>query len=774
MIHSVDIDLGGAPVALETGRWAKQANGAVFARQGDTALLATACASNEPKQGADFLPLSVDVAEKFYALGRLPGGFFKREGRPSSDAILAARLCDRPHRPLFPEGYHNETQIIITILSADRVHPYAALGIIAASAALAISDVPFNDPVGACVVGMLNGKLSLNPTYEQLKNSDLELTVAGTGEAIMMVEAGAKMVSEEAMLEALKFGQEMNGRIVEKIRELQAKAGKEKWEVALSSEEEEVAIKATRDYVGDSIKQSLHSTADNKKGRQAAIDEVKSTAMEKLSGDYIESAVKEELHRLEKKAVREAILFEGSRPDGRKMDEIRPLESETGVLPRVHGSAVFTRGETQILNVVTLAPVSEAQKLDSFGIDNEKTFIHHYNFPPYSTGEAGRFGATGRREVGHGALAERALVPVIPDQELFPYTIRSVSEALSSNGSTSMASVCSGSLALMDAGVPIKSAVAGIAMGLVTDSEGNYAVMTDIQGAEDHSGDMDFKVAGTREGITALQMDIKVKGITFEIMREALEQALKARLEILDHMDQTIQSPRDTVSKYAPRMHTLKIPVEKIGAVIGTGGSVIRSLIEEYDVTINVDDDGVVTIGSTDEKKAEQAEKAVRMLTSEVEVGQKYRGKVVRTAPFGAFVQLYPGKDALVHISELSVDRVPSVTSVVNVGDELEVIVIEIDGMGKVGASVRALLEQDPNFEGEPRASRQRGPDTDSRSDYRRGGGGGNRGRGDRSYSERRQSNRNFNNPSSRNEGRRKLRDNSDRRQRGNFRSPDR
>ncbi|KAA1297670.1 MAG: polyribonucleotide nucleotidyltransferase, partial [SAR202 cluster bacterium] len=625
MINKFEMEIGGRVLAFEHGRVANQAAGAITVQYGETMLLATAAASKKPRPGADFLPLTVDVAEKSYAAGKLPGGFFKREGRPATEAILASRMIDRPIRPLFSKTIHNEIQIIVTILASDQVNPYPAMGIIGASTALAISDIAFNDPIGACVVGLIDGELVVNPTYEELQTSDLELLVAGTGEATMMVESGGNFVSEAVLLDALELAQEVNGAIVEQIVEIQAKVGKKKWEAPAVSDEEKAAENATRELVGEDFLKALKSPGD-KATRQGRMDEVMDETIEKLSVDHDSGHVKSALYALETEAVRSTILEDGSRPDGRKLDELRGLNSEVGYLPRVHGSGIFTRGETQIMGVLTLASAGERQRMDTYGPETEKHFIHHYNFPPYSVGEAGRFGFTGRREIGHGALAERALAPVVPSQGDFPYTIRLVSEALASNGSTSMASVCAGSLAMMDGGVPISSPVAGIAMGLITDENdiNNYAVLTDIQGAEDHSGDMDFKVAGTREGVTALQMDIKVKGITFEIMKQALEQARIARLQILDNMEATIAASRDDLSEYAPRMLSLKVPTDKIGAIIGPGGSVIRGMIEEFGVTIDVQDDGTVVVGSPDRENAEKAEAAINALTKDVEVGDKY------------------------------------------------------------------------------------------------------------------------------------------------------
>ena len=727
MAKTFDIEVGGRLMSFETGRLAAQAGGAVTLRYGDLMLLATATADKNPRQGVDFLPLTVDVAEKAYAAGKMPGGFFKREGRPGAEAILAARLCDRPLRPLFPKSYHNETQLIVTILAADEVNPHAPLGIVGASAALAISDIPFDDPVGACNIGYVDGELIVNPTYEELEESALELTVAGTADAIMMVEAGANFVSEGVILEALKLAQEVNGEIVSHIREMQSNVGKTKFAVPEPTEDELEAKAVTRNYVGDSIKEAL-KLGGGKEEREAAVNAIMAGAKAELtSGDNAHDAlhVQTELYSLEKEAVREGILEEDRRPDGRSLEDLRSLDSMVGYLPRVHGSGIFQRGETQVLGVLTLASAAEAQRLDNLSPVTTKRFMHHYNFPPYSTGEAGRFGFTGRREVGHGMLAERALRPVLPDEEEFPYTVRLVSEVLASNGSTSMASVCAGTLALMDGGVPIASPVAGIAMGLITGGNGVAKVLTDIQGAEDHAGDMDFKVAGTREGVTALQMDIKVKGITYEVMSEALEQARIARLEILDHMEQTISAPRTELRDGAPRMTTIKVPTDKIGMVIGPGGSNVRGIQEEFGVSVDIQDDGNVTIGGTEGDKVQGAIDNIRTMTKDIEVGENYTGKVVKIMDFGCFVNLIPGKDGMVHISELSDARVPDVQSVANEGDELDVMVVNVDQNGRVDLSVRARIDED-NYGDHDRALEE--AVARRRPGNRGGGRGGDRG----------------------------------------------
>lgn len=761
-VYTHELEIGGRTMSFETGRVAAQASGAVTVKYGGLMLLATATASKEPRTGIDFLPLTVDVAEKAYAVGKMPGGFFKREGRPNTEAILAARLCDRPLRPLFPKGFHNETQLIITILAADEVNPHATLGIVGASAALTISDIPFDDPIGACNIGLINNKLVVNPTYQELEQSALDLTVAGTDDAIMMVEAGAEFVSESVLLDALMLAQEVNGEIVAQIRDMQNAIGKTKWELPEPSEKENESKQATREVVGNKIKDAL-AMSDGKTDRQVAVSAIMSEAKATLldeNSNLDPLHVQSELYSLEKEAVRDGILQDGKRPDGRSLSEIRPLDSMVGYVPRVHGSAIFQRGETQVLDILTLASAGEAQKLDNLSPITSNRFIHHYNFPPYSTGEAGRFGFTGRREVGHGSLAERALRPVIPDENVFPYTIRLVSEVLASNGSTSMGSVCAGTLALMDGGVPIVAPVAGIAMGLITDGKGRAEVLTDIQGAEDHAGDMDFKVAGTQDGVTALQMDIKVKGISFEVMSKALEDARIARLKILDHMTQTMEKPREDLREGAPRMVTVQIPTDKIGALIGPGGSNIKGMQEQYGVSIDVDDTGTVVIGSTSSETVEEVSKAIRLMTKEIKVGEIYTGKVVKVMDFGCFVNLIPGKDGMVHISELSDSRVPTVESVAREGQELTVMVVNVDQTGRVDLSVRAIIDQN-NYNGDhdralQEALERRGPGN-------RGGRGGRSGGNDRGGSR----GRSFDNRRSRDD--RGGRDRDDRRQYNDF-----
>jgi len=688
MTNKYELELGGRVFEFEFGKIANLADGAVTIKVDDTVLLVTACARDEAMD-VDFLPLTVEVQEKSYAAGKMPGGFFKREGRPSEQAILNCRLVDRPLRPLFPKNYHNDTQIAITVLSTDLELPYSSLGILGASMALMVSDIPFNEPVGACEIGYVDGELIVNPTYEQLEVSDLQLTVAGTSEAIMMVEAGANFVSEELLLEALNLAQENNIKMAELQKKIIEDIGKEK--NVIEEVEEDLIINSK---LIDSSSKKLNDLYDQGLSK-SDLSEEKSKLVDEISNNInteedpeIKTKIKEEISSLEKNIVRDRIIEKGKRPDNRKSDEIRDLESEVGVLPRVHGSSIFRRGETQALGTVTLASLSEKQKLDFLSPLTEKTFMLHYNFPPYSVGESGRF-MTSRREQGHGALAERAIKPVLPSEEDWPYAMRVVSDILSSNGSTSMASVCAGILSLMDGGVPIKETVAGIAMGLILNPDGNYAILTDIQGLEDHLGDMDFKVAGSRSGVTALQMDIKVKGVTPKILSEALEQAKKARLEIIDHMESTLPEPREQVSEFAPKTVKIKIPTDKIGMVIGSGGSTIKEIVSEFEVTIDISDDGTVSIGGVESERIDNAIDRIQSIIKDVEVGDVYQGKVVKLMDFGAFVNILPGKDGLVHISEISDERVDSVESAYEVGQEVEVIVKKIDAQKRIDLSAR-------------------------------------------------------------------------------------
>ena len=688
MTNKYELELGGRVFEFEFGKIANLAGGAVTIKVDDTVLLVTACARDEAMD-VDFLPLTVEVQEKSYAAGKMPGGFFKREGRPSEQAILNCRLVDRPLRPLFPKNYHNDTQIAITVLSTDLEFPYSSLGILGASMALMVSDIPFSEPVGACEIGYVDGELIVNPTYEQLESSDLQLTVAGTSEAIMMVEAGANFVSEELLLEALELAQENNIKMAELQKKIVKEIGKEK--NVIEEKLNEAVINA--ELLNDSA-EKINQLYEKGLSKSELSDEKKKLIEELADKIEIEdesddlNKVKDEISSLEKNIVRERILEKGVRPDNRKSDEIRDLESEVGVLPRVHGSSLFKRGETQALGTVTLASLSEKQKLDFLSPLTEKTFMLHYNFPPYSVGESGRF-MTSRREQGHGALAERAIKPVLPSEEDWPYAMRVVSDIMSSNGSTSMASVCAGILSLMDGGVPIKETVAGIAMGLILNPDGKYAILTDIQGLEDHLGDMDFKVAGSRTGVTALQMDIKVKGVTPQILSEALEQAKKARLEIIDHMEETLPEPREDVSEFAPKTVKIQIPKDKIGMVIGSGGSTIKEIVSEFDVTIDISDDGTVSIGGVESVRIENAIEKIQSIIKDVEVGDVYQGKVVKLMDFGAFVNILPGKDGLVHISEISDERVDSVESAYEVGQEVEVIVKKIDNQNRIDLSAR-------------------------------------------------------------------------------------
>ena len=688
MTNKYELELGGRVFEFEFGKIANLAGGAVTIKVDDTVLLVTACARDEAMD-VDFLPLTVEVQEKSYAAGKMPGGFFKREGRPSEQAILNCRLVDRPLRPLFPKNYHNDTQIAITVLSTDLEFPYSSLGILGASMALMVSDIPFSEPVGACEIGYVDGELIVNPTYEQLESSDLQLTVAGTSEAIMMVEAGANFVSEELLLEALELAQENNIKIAELQKKIVKEIGKEKNVV-----EEKLNEPVINSELLDASAEKINQLYDKGLSKSELSDEKKKLIEELLDKIEIQdesddlNKVKDEISSLEKNIVRERILNKGIRPDNRKSDEIRDLESEVGVLPRVHGSSLFKRGETQALGTVTLASLSEKQKLDFLSPLTEKTFMLHYNFPPYSVGESGRF-MTSRREQGHGALAERAIKPVLPSEEDWPYAMRVVSDIMSSNGSTSMASVCAGILSLMDGGVPIKETVAGIAMGLILNPDGKYAILTDIQGLEDHLGDMDFKVAGSRSGVTALQMDIKVKGVTPQILSQALEQAKKARLEIIDHMEETLPEPREDVSEFAPKTVKIQIPKDKIGMVIGSGGSTIKEIVSEFDVTIDISDDGTVSIGGVESVRIENAIEKIQSIIKDVEVGDVYQGKVVKLMDFGAFVNILPGKDGLVHISEISDERVDSVESAYEVGQEVEVIVKKIDNQNRIDLSAR-------------------------------------------------------------------------------------
>jgi len=731
-IKTVSMPLGNETLSLETGRLAEQAGGAVVVRLGNSMVLSTVVGDKKPKEDLPFFPLTVDYEERMYAAGKIPGGFIKREGRPTEAAILAARLTDRPIRPLFPKGYRAPVQVMTTVLSADQENDPDILSIIGASAALTISPIPFDGPVGAVRIGMVDGELIVDPTFAQLDESDLDLVVAGTADAIMMVEGDANQIPEERLLDAIALAHEQIRKIVDVQLQLAAQVKVEKWAFAAPQKNEQLLADVSA-FLGDRLRASVRNP--DKVVRLEATDALEAEAIAALAGEegpYTANEVSDAYQSLLKAEVRNGILEDGIRPDGRTTEQIRPIWTQVGYLPRAHGSAIFTRGQTQVLTVATLGSTSEEQRLDSISPEDHKSYIHHYNFPPYSVGEARPLRGASRRDIGHGALAERALIPVLPSEDDFPYTMRLVSEVVSSNGSTSMASVCGSTMALMDAGVPIEKPVAGVAMGLVLDAEHDrYTVLTDIQGMEDALGDMDFKVAGTDGGVTAIQMDIKVKGITLDIMRQALSQAHTGRQFILGKMLETIAAPRTELSSFAPKVETLKIDSGKIGAVIGPGGKMIRSIQEETNSKIDIQDDGTVTIASPSAEGREAAKQKILGLTTEVKVerGEKYTGKVVTIMPFGAFVEILPGKDGLVHISELSADpavRVEKVEDVVNVGDEIEVAVIEVAPNGKISLSRRAAIT---GVLPDPKPERPRNGDRGPRRDDRRpGGGGGDRG----------------------------------------------
>ena len=692
MTHTVELDIAGRTLRLETGRVAKQADGSIWATYGDTIVLATAVASQTAKPGVDFLPLTVDYQEKAYAAGKIPGGYFKREGRPSEKEVLTSRLIDRPLRPLFPDGYYYETQVIASVLSADKTGSSDVIGITAASAALAVSDIPFNGPVAGVKIGRVDGQFIVNPDLDTLEKSDLHLVVAGTGDAVMMVEAGANGLPEATMLQAIELAHGEIKRIVAKINELRVLAGNKAKRTVVTEQIDPVLASQVKTLVAQGIRDAI--MIPNKTARQERLDQLMNEAVDKLrTPDDLdrERHVKLVFHGLEYTEVRNMILEKGSRADGRGPSDIRPITCEVGILPRAHGSALFTRGETQSLAVITLGTTEDEQRIDALEGEYTRTFMLHYNFPPFSVGEARPLRSPGRREVGHGALAERALKPVIPSKEVFPYTLRIVSDILESNGSSSMATVCGGTLGLMDAGVPIKEPVAGIAMGLIKEG-GRVMIISDILGLEDHLGDMDFKVCGTKDGVTALQMDIKIGGITPALMHQALEQAKAGRLHILSCMRKALDAPRPNLSAFAPRIFTMKVKQDKIREIIGPGGKTIRGIIAECGVKMNVEDSGVVTIASVDEASAMKAKEMVNRIVEEVEVGKTYLGTVRKIMDFGAFVEVLPGTDGLVHISQLAHHRVKSVADEVAEGDQILVKVLEVDKQGKIRLSRKETM----------------------------------------------------------------------------------
>lgn len=690
--------LDGKELKVTIGKIAELTKGSCLVQYGDTVIMANVAASSEPRDGIDFFPLSVDYEEKLYAAGKIPGGFIKREGRPTEKAILTSRLIDRPLRPLFPKGYRNDVTVTVTVLSMDIDYSPEIAGMIGSSIALSISDLPFEGPTGAVSVGLIDDKFIINPNCEQREKSRLNLTVAGTKEAIMMVEAGAQEISETQMLDAILFAHEEIKKICDFIEEITKETGKEKvpyYAFKCDANIQEEIIEYSKDKINDAI------IEPDKLTRQEKIDSLKAEIMEVFSEKYPENIadIDDATYRIIKEKVRENIIERGLRPDNRAIEEIRPITCEVGLLPRTHGSGLFTRGQTQVLTVATLGPISDVQILDGLSEEESKRYMHHYNFPSYSVGEARPSRGPGRREIGHGALAERALEPVIPDQNTFPYAIRLVSEVLSSNGSTSQASVCGSTLSLMDAGVPIKAPVAGIAMGLIKE-EDKVAVLSDIQGMEDFLGDMDFKVAGTSEGITAIQMDIKIHGIDKKILEHALERARVGRLHILGKMLDCISEPRKELSQYAPKIIIMKIKPEKIRDVIGTGGKVINKIIEETGVKIDIEDDGTVFIAAENPEKGNAAKKLIEKIVKEIEVGEIYLGKVVRITTFGAFVELEDGKDGLLHISKISDKRVKKVEDVLSIGDEILVKVTEIDQQGRINLSRKDALPKSENSEG--------------------------------------------------------------------------
>ncbi|MBU5426579.1 polyribonucleotide nucleotidyltransferase [Tissierella pigra] len=697
MERKFQYNLAGRDLIVTIGKVAEQANGACMVQYGDTVILATATASKEPREGIDFFPLSVDYEEKLYSVGKIPGGFIKREGRPSEKAILTSRLIDRPLRPLFPEGYRNDVQVIATVLSADQDNSPEIVAMIGSSIALSISDIPFDGPTGSVIIGLIDGKFIVNPNSEEREKSEIHLVVAGTKSAVMMVEAGANEVTEKVMLDGILKAHDEIKNLCGFIEEIKNEMGKEKKEYNLFKPNEEIKEKIVA-FGRQKLIEAINTF--EKQERLDNIDKVNKEIKDTFIEEYPESEqdINVVIEDMLKEEVRRLIVEEGIRPDNRKVDEIRPITTDVGLLPRTHGSGLFKRGQTQVLTIATLGAISDAQVIDGLGEEESKRYMHHYNFPPYSVGDARPLRGPGRREIGHGALAERALEPVIPSEDKFPYTIRLVSEVLSSNGSSSQGSVCGSTLALLDAGVPIKSPVAGIAMGLIKE-KGNVAILSDIQGMEDHLGDMDFKVAGTKDGITAIQMDIKIAGIDKPILEEALEKARLGRLYILGKMMETISTPRENLSKYAPKIYTMQINPDKIRDIIGPGGKVINKIIDETGVKIDIDDTGKIFIASVTQEGGETAIDMINKIVKEVEPGEIYLGKVTRITNFGAFIDVLNGKEGLLHISNIARERVNKVEDVLAVGDEVLVKVMEIDNQGRINLSRKVLLPEEPKTE---------------------------------------------------------------------------
>lgn len=688
-------DLAGRNLKITIGKVAEQASGACLVEYGDTVILATATSSSKPRPGIDFFPLSVNYEEKLYSVGKIPGGFIKREGKPSDKAVLTSRLIDRPLRPLFPEGYRNDVQVITTVLSVDQDNSPEIAAMIGSSIALSISDIPFDGPTGAVMVGLVDDEYIVNPNSEQREESEIDLVVSGTEEAIMMVEAGSNEVDENTILEGILFAQDEISEICKFIKEIVNEVGKEKRDVELSKPDEELEEKIVA-FGQDKLTEAI-STFE-KLERQVNIDKAKEEIMDEFLEDYPEEEkdISEIMDNIVKSEVRRLIIEDHKRPDNRDLDEIRPLSSEVGLIPRTHGSGLFTRGQTQVLTLATLGASSDVQIIDGLGEEESKRFMHHYNFPPYSVGDTRPMRGPSRRDIGHGALVEKALLPLIPSEEEFPYTIRLVSEVLSSNGSSSQASVCGSTLSLLDAGVPLKSSVAGIAMGLIK-SEDETVILTDIQGMEDHLGDMDLKVAGTRDGITAIQMDIKIAGIGRSILEEALKKSNDARMFILDKMEETISSPRENLSDYAPKITTMTIDPDKIRDVIGPGGKMINKIIDETGVKIDIEDDGVISIAADDTKSGDEAIEMIENIVKDVEKGEIYLSKVVKITNFGAFLEVLNGKEGLLHISEIANERIDKVEDVLKVGDEVLVKVINIDNQGRINLSRKVLLDDEKN-----------------------------------------------------------------------------